>query len=187
VATSEYFPGDRENGAVFKHAAMMAVAAMFDASREVKDPLLARELASEAWAMIDLACPVRSMDDPFTLAGNPRFCTQYNNSETGENIGPLLSGTATWMILSLMRGFGIEYTSEGLRLDPVLRESDTDVSLVLKTGDLTLRIRYRKGAGFVRSLGNRFEVTVDGVPLAGNVLSLEGRHGECTVDGVFRN
>ena len=187
VATSEYFPGDRENGAVFKHAAMMAVAAMFDAARDVKDPLLARELASEAWSMIDLACPVRSMDDPFVLAGNPRFCTQYNNSETGENIGPLLSGTATWMILSLMRGFGIEYTSEGLKLDPVLRESDTEVSLVLKTGDLVLRVRYRKGAGFVRSLGNRFAMTVDGVPLAGNVLSLEGRHGECTVDGVFHN
>lgn len=129
VATSEYFPGDRENGAVFKHAAMMAVAALFDASRIVKDPLLARELAAEAWNMIDLACPFRSMSNPFVLAGNPRFCTQYNNSETGENIGPLLSGTAPWLILSVLKGYGIEFTADGIRIDPVLRETDREVSL----------------------------------------------------------
>ena len=57
VATSEYFPGDRENGAVFKHAAMMAVAACFEAAKSVKDRELAQDLAREAWTMLDLACP----------------------------------------------------------------------------------------------------------------------------------
>jgi hypothetical protein len=96
VASSEYFPGDRENGAVFKHAAMMATAALFDAAKAVQDPALARRLAGKAWWMLDLARPSRSMSDPFALAGNPRFCTQYNNSETGENIGPSSPSSRAW-------------------------------------------------------------------------------------------
>ena len=34
AASSEYFPGDRENGAVFKHAGMMAVTAMLEAAKK---------------------------------------------------------------------------------------------------------------------------------------------------------
>ena len=34
TATGHYFPGDRENGAVFKHATMMATAAMFKAAKK---------------------------------------------------------------------------------------------------------------------------------------------------------
>ena len=33
AATGHYFYGDRENGAVFKHASMMAAAAMFKAAK----------------------------------------------------------------------------------------------------------------------------------------------------------
>lgn len=186
VATSEYFPGDRENGAVFKHAAMMAVAALFEASKTVSDKGLAQELASEAWAMIDLACPVRSLANPFVLAGNPRFCTQYNNSETGENIGPLLSGTATWMILSLMKGLGIDYTDKGLVLDPILREEDQTVHLNLKAGKLTLEIEFQKPKGFFRAADGNFLLTVDGKPQKDNLFSLEGKTGTCVIQGVFK-
>lgn len=187
VATSEYFPGDRENGAVFKHAAMMAVAACFDAAKSVKDRSLARDLAGEAWAMLDLACPARAMADPFAIAGNPRFCTQYNNSDTGENIGPLLSGTATWMILSLMKGFGLEYESGGLRIDPILREGDREVHLTTRANGLTCEITLTKGEGFARVADGGFSLKLDGVPVAGNLVSLAGKTGTCRIEGVFSN
>jgi hypothetical protein len=177
AATAEYFPGDRENGAVFKHAAMMAVSALLDAAKSVSDRALARELATEAWRMIDLACPARAMSDPFTLAGNPRFCTQYNNSETGENVGPLLSGTATWMVLSLMKGYGIEFVGEGLRIDPVLRERETAVRAVVRTRELAVEIEYRKPEGFARARDRGLSLRVDGEPVEGNTLRLAGRAG----------
>jgi hypothetical protein len=183
AATSEYFPGDRENGAVFKHAAMMAVAALFDAAKTVSDPGLAAELAAEAWEMIDLACPVRSMTDPFVLAGNPRFCTQYNNSDTGENIGPLLSGTATWMILSLMKGYGIEFTAGGLKIDPVLKPADRSIKLTLKTGGREIRITVTKPEGFCRAAGGHLKLTVNGKPAGGNVVSLAGTEKVLEITG----
>jgi hypothetical protein len=187
VATSEYFPGDRENGAVFKHAAMMAVAACFDAAKSVKDRGLAKDLAREAWTMLDLACPARAMADPFAIAGNPRFCTQYNNSETGENIGPLLSGTATWMILSLMKGFGLEYERDGLRIDPVLRESDREVRLTTRANGLTCEITLTKGEGFARVADGGFSLKLDGVPVTGNLVLLAGKTGTCRIEGTFTN
>ena len=64
TATGHYFPGDRENGGVFKHAAMMATAAMFKAAKQVKDKELAARLASLGYWMIDLVAPYRTMQDP---------------------------------------------------------------------------------------------------------------------------
>jgi hypothetical protein len=49
TATGHYFPGDRENGGVFKHACMMATAAMFKAAKEVKDEKLAARLSTLAY------------------------------------------------------------------------------------------------------------------------------------------
>lgn len=186
AATAEYFAGDRENGAVFKHAAMMAVSALFDAAKSVADRALARELAAEAWRMVDLACPPRAMRDPFVLAGNPRFCTQYTNSETGENVGPLLSGTATWMILSLMKGYGVEFVGEGLRIDPVLREEETSVRAVVRTGALTVELEYRKPKGFARVRDGGLALRVDGEVVEGNTLPLAGRTGTVRVIATFR-
>jgi hypothetical protein len=185
AATAEYFPGDRENGAVFKHAAMMGVAALFDAAKSVSDRALARELAAEAWRMVDLAYPARTLSDPFALAGNPRFCTQYNNSETGENVGPLLSGTATWMLLSLMKGYGLEFVGEGLRIDPILRERETSVRATVRTAGLTLELEYRKPEGFARARDGGLSLQVDGKPVAGNTLALAGRSGTVRVVASF--
>ena len=86
-----YYAGDRENGAVFKHANMMAAAAMLRAAGRVGNRDLAERLARTAYWVIDCILPYRTLQSPFETCGNPRFCTQYNNSETGENIGPTLS------------------------------------------------------------------------------------------------
>ena len=120
TGTSFYFPGDRENGGVFKHAAMMATVASLKAAKSVSDPDLAHRLKDLAFFMIDRTLPFKTMDDPFVLKGNPRFCTQYNNSETGENIGPILSGTASWLTLALYEVCGLDIQQDMIHLDPIV-------------------------------------------------------------------
>lgn len=186
AASAEYFPGDRENGAVFKHASMMAVSAMLDAAKTVADRALAKELADEAWTMIDLVYPGRTMGNPFVLAGNPRFCTQYNNSETGENIGPLVSGTATWLILSLLKAYGIDLTDETLTLDPILRPSERAAAVTLRIGRATVRVEYAKGDGFRRLADGGLALTLDGERIEGNAVPLSRLTGEHRVVAEFR-
>lgn len=182
VASAEYFPGDRENGAVFKHASLMAVLALFQAASQVKDITLAAAMTTSAWNMIDLAAPYRTVSDPYILAGNPRFCTQYNNSETGENIGPLLSGTASWSTLALRRGFGVEINPQGLHLDPLLREQDEEVRVDLTWQTETYQITYRKPLGFVRTQDHAPTVTVNGQVWAGSIIPRVGANTVCCIE-----
>jgi cellobiose phosphorylase len=172
AASAEYFRGDRENGAVFKHASMMAVMALLEAASSVADGELARRLAAAAWWMIDLALPGRTMSNPYVLAGNPRFCTQYANGETGEHIGPLLSGTASWLTLCLHRAYGIALRGRWLVIDPLLRESDQEQELALRLGDARYRIAYRKPGSFVRIRDRAPEFKLDGSPLPDNRVPL---------------
>lgn len=165
TASDEYFPGDRENGGVFKHACMMAAAAMFKGAKEVSDSALAAELGRFGYWLLDRIMPFKAMEDPFAMGGNPRFCTQYNNSETGENIGPMLSGTSTWLTLSLMEALGIEYTAQGIALNPILREEQTELVYTLKLGDSSYRIRITKPEGFCRLREGMARLTLDGQAL----------------------
>ncbi len=187
AASAEYFPGDRENAAVFKHASMMAVSAMLDAAKRVADWKLAEELAAEAWSMIDLVYPGRTMSDPFVLAGNPRFCTQYNNSETGENIGPLLSGTASWFILALLKAYGIELSDRGLVIDPVLRASEKQTSIALRMGNSKIDIHYNKPQGFVRYKDGAFTLLLDNNTIEGNSIALAQLKGDHRITVEFKS
>lgn len=151
TGTALYFPGDRENGGVFKHAAMMATVASLKAAKSVKDEALAKRLAGLAFFMIDRTLPYRTLDDPFVLKGNPRFCTQYNNSETGENIGPMLSGTASWLTLAVYTFFGMEVSKEALTVSPVLRPGETRLCYTMQLADSSMEVE-------VESDGLRFRV-----------------------------
>jgi cellobiose phosphorylase len=162
--SGEYFLGDRENGGVFKHADMMAAVAMLKAAKEVADRSLAADLADLAYRVIDVVLPYRTMRDPYVLAGNPRFCTQYNNSDTGENVGPTVSGTATWLWLALKTAYGIAVSPEGIEIDPLLREDQEECTLVLNTGSATYQVRISKPKGFQRTRDKAPRVSVDGVP-----------------------
>ena len=102
AATEQYFLGDRENGGVFKHATMMFVRSLFKASKKVKDKELKKTLLDDAEYMLYLVYPFNVLKDPYLYKGNPRFCTQYVNSFTEEHVGPILSGTATWLLLALL-------------------------------------------------------------------------------------
>lgn len=176
TSTSYYFPGDRENGGVFKHATMMATCAMLKAAKEVKDASLAEKLSSLAFWMIGKVMPYRCLENPYVLCGNPRFCTQYNNSRTGENIGPMLSGTASWLALTVFEMLGISYDGDNMRLSPVLPFDYTAVSYDINRGDAHYTVTVRKREGFCR-VGERSVCLFDGDPVPFSVpKNLPGKH-----------
>ncbi|HYH01619.1 MAG TPA: glycosyl transferase [Bacillota bacterium] len=172
TATGHYFPGDRENGAVFKHASMMAVSAMLKAAKQVKDIELAAKLAKLAYWMIDLTIPANTIKNPYLICGNPRFCTQYNNSETGENIGPMLSGTSTWLTLSLMAACGLEFGSAGIKVDPILRPEQKRLEYRIRIQDTVYRFDIVKPEGFYRVADGKVRIKLDGIEQSGNIIPL---------------
>ena len=147
TGTSLYFPGDRENGGVFKHAEMMAVTAMLKAAKTVKDRNLRDKLIELATYALEKTYPFKTMNDPFVIKGNPRFCTQYNNSVTGENIGPILSGTATWLTLAIREFFGITENSSGITIEPVLLNTSEPLDYSLKFGKTYANVHIASVSG----------------------------------------
>lgn len=150
TATEHYFPGDRENGAVFKHATMMCTAALFKAARSVSDEKLAEDLASLGHWMLDRVYPFKAMENPFVLCGNPRFCTQYNNSETLENVGPMLSGTASWLSLTVTEFLGISYSGDTMSVSPILPFDAESCAFVLNRSGTEYSVSIEKKKGFSR-------------------------------------
>lgn len=171
TATGEYFPGDRENGGIFKHATMMATSAMLKAAKTVESDELAKQLTNTAYWMINLVLPYNTMKHPYETCGNPRFCTQYNNSDTGENIGPTLSGTSTWLTLSLFDAFGLEYTSKGIEINPILAEDQESINLIINTGKASFDIEISKPEGFYRMKDSSYSIRVDGKKIEGNIIN----------------
>lgn len=166
-----YYAGDRENGAVFKHANMMAAAAMLQAAGRVDSRELAERLAKTAYWVIDCILPYRTLQSPFETCGNPRFCTQYNNSETGENIGPTLSGTSTWLLLCLFMGLGLSFGSDSIRIDPILRPEDTGCEYTVNTGNASYHVAIQKPAEFRRSAEGVI-IACDGEEIDGTSIPL---------------
>ena len=177
-----YYPGDRENGGVFKHANMMACSAMLKAAKTVKDEALAKRLAETAYWIIDMIVPFRTLKAPFTVCGNPRWCTQYNNSDSGENIGPTLSGTSTWLLLSLFQCFGVEFTSDFLKCEPILRENETKLDIKVKSVSAAYDIHITKPEGFRRAQDG-VKITADGNVIEGTGIPVfsDGKAHEINV------
>lgn len=146
-STEHYFPGDRENGGVFKHAGMMFATALLKKSKTIKDDTLKKEMAKDAYFMIDQVLPYKVMDDPFLFKGNPRFCTQYTNPVTKENVGPILSGTATWLALALFESIGLRMEDGKLILSPMLKVTAKSFAYHIhtETGNISVKIRKPRG------------------------------------------
>ena len=173
TGTAFYFPGDRENCGVFKHAAMMAAVASMKAAKKVGDPVLSSDLRELAFFMMDKTLPYKTLEDPYVRKGNPRFCTQYNNSETGENIGPMLSGTASWLTLGIYEFFGVDVKKEEIAFDPILRPGEKELKYTMDLGDTVLHVTVRGDDSRYRvSEGSEFKV--NGKPFSG---VLERPHG----------
>lgn len=163
TATGLYYPGDRENGGVFKHAAMMSTAAMFKAAREVQSETLAARLRDLGWWMIGKTVPYATMAQPFVTKGNPRFCTQYNNAETGENIGPMLSGTASWLTLALFEALGVSDAADGFTVAPVLPAGVKQYRYHLQKNDTMLNVELDADNSF--RAGETTRCTLDEHPV----------------------
>ncbi|MBR0461652.1 MAG: hypothetical protein IJJ00_02910 [Erysipelotrichaceae bacterium] len=140
TGSSFYFPGDRENGGVFKHAAMMCVVACLKKAKTTRDEKLAERLKELAFFMIDKTLPYKTLEDPYVLKGNPRFCTQYNNSQTGEGIGPILSGTASWLTLAMYEILGFEIKGDKISFDPIISEDELNYALNIKDSRIEVHI-----------------------------------------------
>ena len=166
TGTAFYFPGDRENCGVFKHAAMMAAVASMKASKKVSDVDLADDLRELAFFMLDKTLPYKAMEDPYVLKGNPRFCTQYNNSETGENIGPMLSGTASWLTLGIYEYFGLDVRKDEIAFDPLLKKGCSELRYTVDLKDSVLHVTVKGKDGRFR-VGKETAFTADGVPFSG--------------------
>jgi cellobiose phosphorylase len=175
TATGLYYPGDRENGGVFKHAAMMSTTAMLEAAKWVTSEALAARLTELAWWMIGKTLPCGTMRTPFITKGNPRFCTQYNNSETGENIGPMLSGTASWLTLALREGFGLAEDGARLEIAPALPAALPELSYTLRKNGAALRVQITRAAHCRAAADTRR--LLDGAPCPAQfAFPTEGEH-----------
>ncbi len=173
--SGDYAYGDRENGGVFKHAAMMATSACVEAARRVADRSLAERLLSLAWKVLLVTAPFHAGSDPYRLAGNLRFCTQYVNPATGEHIGPLVSGTAPWMWLSYLAIMGIEFRNGEVLVDPVLPLEWTSAAVDLNVPSGRYHIEIAKPTGFARAKDGRVEIRADGAPSGAQLPRSPGR------------
>jgi cellobiose phosphorylase len=88
---------------------------------------------------------------------------------TGENVGPMLSGTASWLTLAIFEMLGISYTADGIKIDPMLPEGTEDMSFTITKGAV-YNIRVKKNAGFARVTENT-KCTFNGTP-CGNVFPM---------------
>ena len=168
ATSSPYFPGDRENGGVFKHAEMMGTAAMIKAAKIVKDKKLSERLLALADFAFDTVLPYKTLEHPYKTKGNPRFCTQYINAQTGENIGPMLSGTASWLMLSIIEQIGFSPMGNKIEFNPILKNDQKELNycIDLDGTKYSVRVKSKKGEKRVTS-GSVF--TCDGVPFNGTI------------------
>ena len=100
------------------------------------------------------------------LKGNPRFCTQYNNSETGENIGPILSGTASWLTLALFEVCGLNFAGDRLELDPIVNRPRFSYALNINGTTIKVDIDATNNYRITASA----EYRLDGKPISSSIL-----------------
>jgi len=161
ASTDHYFVGDRENGGVFKHATMMFAVALLKKAKDVKNKEIKEHMLDDAFYMINLVLPYKTLENPYALKGNPRFCTQYNNSISFENIGPILSGTATWLTLAIYEIIGVRFKEQSLVINPVLPKemNHLKVSLRLENSTLVIDI-FKKETSYAELTEKKY--TLDG-------------------------
>ncbi len=170
ASTGNYFEGDRENGGVFKHAEMMFAAAALKRAKTVASAKLAKKLADTAFFTVENVLPYKMLESPYERKGNPRFCTQYVNSETGEHIGPMLSGTASWLSTVIRIMFGCEDISKPPV--PCLPSKIKRAGYVLRTAGGEFDVEIVNGA---RGAGG-YAYFIDGEPFDGVLMNVKGKH-----------
>ena len=174
ATSSPYFPGDRENGGVFKHAEMMGTAAMIKAAKKVEDKELSEKLMALADFAFDTVLPYKTLEHPYKTKGNPRFCTQYINAQTGENIGPMLSGTASWLMLSIMEQIGFNPLGDRIQFDPILKNDQKELNYCIDLDGTKYSVKVKSKTGEKR-VTQKTVFTCDGVRFKGTIVKLNDK------------
>lgn len=182
-ATSHYFPGDRENGGVFKHAAMMFVESLLVGAKRVSSESLKEKMLNDAYFMMSKAYPYEDIFDPYIKKGSPRFCTQYANPYTKEDVGPILSGTATWLLLSIKESVGVPFLSNKKKMLPLLPKDMDNLSYNYCLDDSKYEVHLRKEKG-------KYATHIGEIRLDNEIVSdfnFEEKHpGEHVLDVVLK-
>ena len=131
-------------------------------------------------------CPSAQLDAE-TYRAEPYVYSQMiagrDSATPGEAKNSWLTGTAAWTFVTLAQGIlGIKPEYAGLRIDPCIPKGWRSYSVTRRFRGVTYEIRVSNPAGVcsgVRSL------TVDGTPVAGNVVPLSGGSDTVVVDVVL--
>jgi cellobiose phosphorylase len=156
--TSTYPPGAKENGGIFNHANTWAIVA-------------AAKLgwADRAYQYYHQCMPLARKDndhfkvEPYVYSGNLAGPT---HPQFGFGRNAWLSGTATWMYIAGTQWIlGIRPTFQGLQISPVIPSTWDGFTATRVFRGITYKITVeRKGPG------NKVALTVDGVPVQGNIV-----------------
>ncbi len=160
-----YVPGVRENGAQYTHAALWAV------------------LATALRGHGDRAFELYQMLNPLTHGGTPEGISTYKVEpyvvaadvyttarELGRGGWTWYTGSASWMYrVGLEALLGLTKRGATLRIDPCLPEGWPEVTIEYRYGGSRYAIVVHTPARVRR---NGADVTVDGRPLEGEVISL---------------
>ncbi|MGQ0641271.1 MAG: GH36-type glycosyl hydrolase domain-containing protein [Gemmatimonadaceae bacterium] len=160
-----YVPGVRENGAQYTHAALWTV--------------LATALRGDG----DRAFALYQMLNPLTHTATPEGMSTYKVEpyvvaadvyttmrELGRGGWTWYTGSASWMYrVGLEAMLGLTKRGATLRIDPCLPEVWPQVTIEYRYGAAVYTIIVHTPAGVRR---NGADVTIDGRPIAGDVISL---------------
>ena len=117
-----------------------------------------------------LATSFSVIKDPIPYADSSAFYADTNGDGIPENIGPMLSGTASWLSLAVFEFLGAEVSDGNLHLSPVLREGKDFMAYTMHLEKATIHAKITATSGRFRA-GALTQIYFDGKP-CGRVIPL---------------
>ena len=158
---SSYPPGYKENGSVFCHNNPWIVCA---------EAALGR--GNEAFDVYRRICPAYLEDRSEIHETEPYVYAQTVSGRASGNPGHAknswLTGTASWTFLSISQAIlGIYPEYDGLRICPCIPDELADYTVIRRFRGTEYTVHVRRG--------ERKGITVDGQPVAGDLIPLSGK------------
>jgi cellobiose phosphorylase len=158
AGTSTYPPGAKENGGIFAHANTWAVIAAARLGWSESAYQYYRQLMP-----LSRTDPDHYAVEPYVYCGNIAGPT---HPQFGYGRNAWLSGTASWMYVAATQWIlGIRPTFEGLQVSPVIPVSWSGFTARRTFRSVTYHITVQR-----LGEGSQVTFTVDGQPIAGNII-----------------
>lgn len=159
---SRFYPGTKENGAIFGHSSRWRIWAECHAGR-----------GDKAYEIFDRMSPIRRHEaDPDLYRIEPYAACQFiyapESGRPGEGSHSWATGTACWSLINAWEHMlGVSAEVDGLKIDPCLPSKWTWARMTRDfRGDRYL-IEIRKKEGIQRG---RVKIQLDGEPIKGNII-----------------